>query len=195
LGEIEQTLAGNAAVQSCAVLAREDDPGNKQLVAYVIPARTVSASARDLQDFLKQRLPEFMVPAQFVFLDAFPLTQNGKVDRKALPAPTRDEVPAGRAFVAPRTDTEKTLAGIWAPLLNLERIGVHDDVFDLGANSLVGMRAVTQIRRVFDVNVQLRNLFERPTVAGLAETIERLSLFACPAAASREAGEREEITL
>src|ERR1035438_1205298 len=107
LGEIEATLAGHPAVQSCAVLAREDEPGNKHLVGYVVARNEESPGVEELQNFLKQRLPEYMAPAQFVFLDAFPLTPNGKVDRKALPAPSSKDIAAARQFVAPRTEAEK----------------------------------------------------------------------------------------
>jgi amino acid adenylation domain-containing protein len=175
LGEIEQAVAGHEAVDSCAVLAREDTPGNKQLVAYVVFARGQATSAEALHEFLKQRLPEFMLPAQFAFLDALPLTQNGKVDRSALPLPTGEHIAADRQYAAPRSQTESTLAAIWTELLALERIGIDEDVFDLGAHSLVAMKAVVQIRERFCVDVPLRNLFEYPTVAGLAELIDRLS--------------------
>jgi acyl carrier protein len=176
LGEIEQSLAAHATVQSCAVLAREDEPGNRRLVAYVVAAPGAQGESQALHEFLRQRLPEFMVPAQIVFLGSLPLTPNGKVDRKALPAPGRDDAVAARPFVSPRTETETRLAEIWASLLGIERVGMHDDVFDLGAHSMLAMRAVVRIREAFEVNLQLRNLFERPTVAGLAELVDGVRL-------------------
>jgi acyl carrier protein len=175
LGEIEATLASHAAIASCAVIVRESAPGEQQLIAYVTVVNGGSVKGQDLQLHLKQKLPEYMLPARYVFLDALPLTPNGKVDRKALPAPTREDAPADDGYVAPRTETEVALARIWAELLGIPRIGIHDDVFDLGAHSLLAMRAVTQIRQEFDVNLQLRNLFERPTPAGLAEMIDAMA--------------------
>ncbi|HUF82052.1 MAG TPA: amino acid adenylation domain-containing protein [Burkholderiales bacterium] len=194
-GEIEHALTAHPDVQSCVVLAREDDPGNQRLVAYVIAGKGASPTARTLHEFARQRLPEFMTPAQFVFLDAFPLTYNGKVDRKALPAPSGQHTPESRPFVAPRTQTETTLAGVWSGLLEAGRIGIHDNVFDLGAHSLLAMRAVMQIRALFNVDLQLRNLFERPTVAELAEAIDGLAWLAHGAAPAGAADGREEIAL
>jgi acyl-coenzyme A synthetase/AMP-(fatty) acid ligase/acyl carrier protein len=191
LGEIEQVLAGHPSVGAAAVLAREDTPGHKQLVAYVVPSQ---GNAEALHAFLKERLPEYMVPTQIVFLDALPLTQNGKVDRNALPAPCGADLAAGRELAAPRTPTEASLAQIWRELLAIERIGIHEDVFDLGAHSLLAMKAVVQIREVFELDVPLRNLFEYPTVAGLAELIDSLSWAAGKPPAQAGAG-REEIAL
>jgi amino acid adenylation domain-containing protein len=119
LGEIEATLAGEPRVKSCAVLVREDVPGNKQLVGYVVPRGDSSPTAEDLREFLKLKLPEYMAPAQFVFLHSIPLTQNGKVDRKALPAPSLGEAPAGGESASPRTETQKALAEIWVILLKI----------------------------------------------------------------------------
>lgn len=196
LGEIEATLASHPAIGSCAVIARETTPGEQQLIAYATVAHGASANAPDLHQHLKQKLPEYMLPAHYVFLDALPLTPNGKVDRKALPAPTREDAPADDGYAAPRTETEVALARIWAGLLGIPRIGIHDDVFDLGAHSLLAMRAVTQIRQVFDVNLQLRNLFERPTPAGLAEMIDAMSWNATAPSTTAPAGtDREETVL
>jgi len=172
LGEIEATLANHPRLKSCAVLAREDEPGNKQLVGYVIPRVDESPTAEDLRHFLKQKLPEYMVPAHFVFLKSLPLTPNGKIDRKALPAPGRTRPELDKAFVAPRTPTEELLAEIWVQLLHLERVGVHDNFFDLGGHSLLATQAVSRMREAFQVEIPLRRLFEVPTVAGLAESIE-----------------------
>jgi amino acid adenylation domain-containing protein len=171
LGEIEATLASDPRVKSCAVLVREDEPGNKQLVGYVVPREGQSPTAEDLQQFAKQKLPEYMAPAHFVFLDSIPLTTNGKVDRKALPAPTYGGVSEGKGFVAPRTETEKALAEIWAKLLKLEQIGIHDDFFDFGGHSLMAMKAVSQIEEKFGVNVSLAGLLEAPTIAELAKKL------------------------
>jgi amino acid adenylation domain-containing protein len=173
LGEIEAALAAHPGVQSCTVLAVEETPGNKQLVAYAIPQGNRSPAAEDLKDFLKQSLPEYMVPAQFVFLDSFPLTQNGKIDRKSLPAPSHGNISAAHEFVAPRTETEKKVAAMWIELLKVERIGIHDDFFDLGGHSLMAIKALSRIREEFDVDLPLATLLQAPTVAQLAALLHK----------------------
>jgi amino acid adenylation domain-containing protein len=197
LGEIEAALAGHPDVQSCAVIAREDEPGQRQLAAYAVARGGRELNAGDLDAFLRERLPEHMVPAHIVLLPSLPLTPNGKVDRKALPQPPR--VARSDALAGPGSATERAVAGIWAALLNIETIGLDQDLFDLGAHSLMAVRAVAQIREKFQVDIQLRNLFERPTVAGLAELIDGMSWLkserTVDAAASPEAGAREEIAL
>jgi len=174
LGEIEATLASDPRVKSCAVLVREDEPGNKQLVGYVVAREGSSPTADDLQQFVKQKLPEYMSPAHFVFLESMPLTTNGKVDRKALPAPSHEgsSAAADGEFAAPRSETEKALADIWTKLLKVERIGIHDDFFDFGGHSLMAMRAVSQIEERFGVNLSLAGFLEAPTIAGLAEKLQ-----------------------
>jgi amino acid adenylation domain-containing protein len=197
LGEIEAVLAGNAGVRACVVLAREDAPGDKELVAYVVLKAEAPAGglAPALRAFLKERLPEFMVPTHFIAVAAFPLTRNGKIDRDALPPPAGGEAPAAADDDLPRTETERTLAAIWAKLLKRERIGIGEDVFDLGAHSLLAMRALSQIRDAFDVNVPTRNLFEHPTVAGLAGVIDRLTFLEASNRGGGGDGVREEIRL
>jgi amino acid adenylation domain-containing protein len=173
LGEIEAALAAAPNVQSCAVLAREDKPGNKQLVGYVVARSNELPATGELQTFLEQSLPEYMVPAQFVFLDSLPLTHNGKIDRKALPAPAEATTGAGGP---PRSETEKMIAAIWTELLRVEGVGIEDDFFDLGAQSITAVGLVAQLRAAFDVNIELATLFERPTIAGLAEAVDVLVL-------------------
>jgi acyl carrier protein len=175
-------------VQSCAVIVREDEPGNRQLVGYAVPRKPRALDAAGLQAHLAERLPDYMVPAHLVLLEHLPLTQNGKVDRKALPAPKAAE------GVAARTPTESRLAAIWAALLGIEAVGIDQDVFDLGAHSLLAVRAVAQMREEFAVDVQLRNIFERPTVAELAALIDGLSWLGQRPARAEE-GEREQIAL
>jgi amino acid adenylation domain-containing protein len=172
LGEIEAALTAAPGVQSCAVLAREDDPGNKQLVAYVV-APGNGLPAAELQTFLGKTLPEYMVPVHFVFLDELPLTPNGKVNRKALPAPEKANTGAGGP---PRTETEKSVAAIWSELLNVEGVGIEDDFFDLGGQSMTAVGLVARLRAAFDLNIELAMLFERPTISGLAEAIDVLVL-------------------
>jgi len=174
LGEIEATLAAHPDVQSCAVLAREDTPGNKQLVGYVV-LRAPATDTGELTEFLGQRLAEYMVPTHFVRLDAMPLTENGKVDRKALPAVSQiEDAIAAKRFVAPRNDTETVLAEIWAKLLNVAAVGVDDDFFGLGAHSLLIIKAVSRIRDALGVEVPAQDVFERSTVAGLAVVVSKL---------------------
>ncbi|WP_394831236.1 non-ribosomal peptide synthase/polyketide synthase [Pendulispora rubella] len=164
LREIESALESHGAVQSSVVLAREDG-GEKRLVAYVIGELSSAA----LQEYLRAKLPGYMVPAAFVQLDAWPLNANGKVDRKALPAPDRT---AGAAYEAPRTDVEALVAGIVAEVLGLERAGVHDDFFELGGHSLTATRVMARLRALCGVDLPLRDIFEAPTVAALAERVE-----------------------
>jgi FkbM family methyltransferase len=141
---------------------------------------------------LKERLPHYMVPSAFVLMEQFPLTSNGKIDRQALPASFRSSVPPSCHGATPETETERALATIWTRLLKIETIGTGDDLFDLGAHSLLAMRAVTQIRETFGVNLHLRSLFEHPTIAGLAALIDDLSLLA--PVTSGDTQDREEIS-
>ena len=173
-GEIEAALEEHPAVRQAVVLAREDRPGENRLVAYVVRKPGQSATVRELRDFIKQRLPDYMVPASFVFLDRLPLTPNGKVDRKALPAPEPGRSGLERGFVAPRTPIEEVLASIWAEVLKRDGVGVQDNFFELGGHSLLATRMMSRVREAFQVEVPLRSLFEAPTVAGLAEAIEVL---------------------
>jgi amino acid adenylation domain-containing protein len=172
LGEIESTLSAHPGVQSCTVLTREDIPGNKQLVAYLVAHHRESLDAENVRNFLKRKLPDYMVPAYFVFLDCFPLTQNGKIDRKALPAPSHKDTHAAMEFVLPRTQAEKKLVAIWMELLEVERIGIYDDLFELGAHSLLAIRALSKIEEVFEVRLSMRTLFPTATIARLAEALE-----------------------
>jgi amino acid adenylation domain-containing protein len=193
LGEIEAALREQDAVQDAVVLAREDDTGEKQLVAYVTPKQSLMPAT--LREHLKARLPQYMVPSAFVLMDSLPLTLNGKIDRQGLAGLPFENVAPAREFVSPRTETEKALAVIWSQLLKVENIGIDDDVFDLGANSLQAMKALTQIRDALEVNLALRNLFEHPSVASLAKVIDELSWLANAKTPSRNLGGREEIVL
>jgi amino acid adenylation domain-containing protein len=168
LGEIESALRRSEGVADCVVVAREDVPGEQRLVAYTVG----EAEAEELRAHLRRELPEYMVPSAFVSLDALPLSANGKLDRKALPAP--ELASAEAKYVAPRTPTEEVLAGIWAEVLRLERVGVHDSFFDLGGHSLLATRVVSRVRDVFAVELPLRALFEGPTVAVLAVRVEEM---------------------
>lgn len=171
LGEIEANLLVHANVRAAAVLAREDAEGERQLAAYVVPDPRGLLTAGELQDFLKQRLPDYMIPRQCVLLDALPLTENGKIDRSALPHISYRDVAVADRFAAPRTEAERKLAAIWSKLLDLEQIGIHDDVFDLGAHSLMAIRAVSRIRAEFEAELQIQTIFANPTVAALAKVL------------------------
>ena len=179
LGEIEAVLAQHPAVREAAVLVREDRAGNQWLVGYVVPRE----AARDGEDapldtaalraFLRERLPEYMVPTHYVVLEAMPLTPNGKVDRKALPAPESERPALEREYVAPRTETESKLAQLYADLLGVERVGLYDGFFELGGHSLLATQLVSRLRRTFGVELPLRSLFEEPTVAALALAVDQ----------------------
>jgi len=193
LGEIEATLDQHAGVGQSVVLAREDAPGDQRLVAYVVPREQAPSSA-ELKEHLLRTLPQYMVPSAFVFLETLPLTSSGKVDRKALPAPDSDRQ-LKDAYVAPRTDCELNLAGIWQQILRIEKVGVDDNFFDLGGHSLAAPRIISRLRTASGFSLPLRDLFEHPTVAGLAEVIDRLSSSATPRAPIYGTGVREEIEL
>jgi amino acid adenylation domain-containing protein len=172
LGEIEANLVAHPAVRSSTILAREGAPGSKQLVAFVIPQSGELTRADDLKKFLQQRLPDYMVPVQFVFLDSFPVTQNGKIDRKSLAALPYKDAPAAQNFSAPRTETEATLAAIWRSQLRQERIGIHDNFFELGGDSLLAMMVLSEIREMFGIVLSMRTFFSGATIAGLAKAME-----------------------
>jgi amino acid adenylation domain-containing protein len=167
-GEVESAVAAHPGVREARVIVREDTPGEKRLVAYLVGGVEVE----EVRAYLRQNLPEYMVPGGFVVLESLPLTRNGKLDVRALPAP---EYGAGEdRYVAPRTATEDVLAGIWAEVLGLERVGVEEGFFDLGGHSLLATRVVARARQAFGMEVPLRALFEAPTVAALAARIEAL---------------------
>ncbi|WP_442936453.1 non-ribosomal peptide synthase/polyketide synthase [Nostoc sp.] len=171
LGEIEAILSQHPGVRENVVVAREDIPGEKRLVAYFVPELEQTPTTNELRIFLKEKLPQYMVPSAFVSLEFLPLTPNGKVDRKALPAPDSHNTQAVN-FVAPRTPVEEVLAGIWANVLHLEKVGVLDNFFDLGGHSLTTIRVMSQVNETFQMKLPLRHLFTAPTIAELAQTIE-----------------------
>ncbi|MFJ5519193.1 amino acid adenylation domain-containing protein, partial [Streptomyces griseoluteus] len=173
LGEIETALVAHPQVAQAAVIAREDRPGDKRLVAYVVAVPGNAVDASDLRASLGKRLPEYMVPAALVVLDTLPLTVNGKLDRRVLPAPDYD--PA-TAFQAPRTAREQALCEVFGETLGLDRVGIDDGFFDLGGHSLLATRVVSRIRTALGVELPLRTLFEAPTVAQLADHIERADI-------------------
>jgi amino acid adenylation domain-containing protein/non-ribosomal peptide synthase protein (TIGR01720 family) len=195
LGEIEAALRSHPAVGMCVVLAREDKPNDTRLVAYIVPTkderrktkeverdpafrvpsgRQASSFVQELRDHLGQTLPNYMLPSAFVMLAALPITAHGKIDRHALPQPDAPWTDPSDAFAAPRSPIEELLAGIWSDVLQLEHVGVHDNFFSLGGHSLLATQIISRIYDVFQVALPLRDLFEMPTIARLAEQIARV---------------------
>jgi amino acid adenylation domain-containing protein len=169
LGEIEAALRRLPGVRDAVALVREDEPGDRRLVAYVVPAGGPAPSA--LRAGLRESLPDYMLPSAFVTLPALPLTQSGKVDRRALPAPGGERPDLESAFAAPRNPVEEMLAGIFGEVLKLDRVGVHDDFFVLGGHSLLVAQVATRTRQALQVELPIVEVFRRPTVAGLAELV------------------------
>ncbi|SEC47099.1 non-ribosomal peptide synthase domain TIGR01720/amino acid adenylation domain-containing protein [Amycolatopsis tolypomycina] len=182
-GEIEATLLGLPDVGSAAVLAREDEPGRKRLVAYVVAATPdAPPSAARLREHLSRSLPDYMVPSAFVPLDELPLTRNGKLDHRALPAPTEAST---ESLVEPRTETERTAAVVLATVLGLERVGADGHFFELGGDSILSIRFTSALREAFGVDVSPRTVFDHPTVAGLAAALPAASATPRTAAITR----------
>lgn len=170
LGEIEAALTSWPSAKSCAVLAREDAPGDKQLVGYLVLKENQQPDTEELQAFLKKLLPEYMVPSRFVFLDSFPLTPNGKIDRKALPATVEQQKPTAK-FEPAKDDVEEMLVGIWEKVLKVKPVGVTDDFFDLGGHSLLALRVSVEIEKQCQVKLPLASLFTTSTIRELAATL------------------------
>jgi acyl carrier protein len=173
LGEIEATVMQLGEVKEAVVVAHGDGAGNKVLVCYVVMPERDAQHINQVREYLKEKLPDYMVPQAFVQLAELPLTPNGKVDRSALPDPDQSRPELIANYVAPRTPTEETLALMWAEVLKVERVGVEDDFFDLGGHSLLATQIISRVRETFKVEVPLRNLFENPTVAALAELLDK----------------------
>jgi len=169
LGEIETALLVHDAVQAAVVLVKEDEFSEKRLVAYLVPAGTeFSISIGELRTWLRQRLPEYMVPSTFVVLEEFPLTPNGKVDRRALLAADGTQPSSEADFVAPRNAVEEALVDIWTSILGVERVGVNDNFFEVGGHSLMATRVLSKVRAIFRMELPLRVIFEYATIAELA---------------------------
>jgi len=155
------------------IVARDrDSSGEKELAAYVVGSRETAPTISELRHFLEEKLPQFMIPSVFVFLDSLPLTSNGKVDRNAL-QPDDSRPLLGHEFVAPATEIEELIAQVWREVLKRDEIGVHDNFFELGGHSLKATQVLSRLRHTFHVELPLRALFETPTIAGLAEAITR----------------------
>ncbi|MEG3936130.1 amino acid adenylation domain-containing protein [Microcoleus sp. B13-B4] len=173
LGEIESTLSQYPAVRQCAVIARIDTDSDKRLVAYIVADQQQKPTTDELRRFLKQKLPDYMVPSAFVFPDALPLTPNGKIDRRALPAPDRLKQEPASTFVPPSDDLEIQLTKIWENVLGKKPIGVKDNFFDLGGHSLLAVRLFAQIEKTFGKNLPLATLFQAPNIEELANILRQ----------------------
>ncbi len=173
LGEVETVIGQHPLVKENVVMAREDVPGDRRLVAYLVKNEGVEGGTSDVRNYLKEILPDYMVPAVFVYLDAIPLTANGKIDRRILPAPEA-EMMEQNEYIAPSTEFEERIASIWEEVLHVERVSVKDNFFDLGGHSLMVTQVVSRVNKEFGVKMPLRMLFEAPTVTDLALRAEAL---------------------
>ncbi|MEH1822387.1 MAG: amino acid adenylation domain-containing protein [Nostoc sp.] len=189
LGEIETVLAAHPQVKEAVVIPREDEPGNKRLVAYIVPKQHLDTS--DLLCYLKQKLPEYMLPSAFVKLLDVPLTPSGKIERRALPAPLSREIRnVSTDLIPPRTATEEVLAEIWSDVLRLEKVGIHDNFFALGGHSLSAMQVISRLRETFKVELPISCLFDYPTVVELDRQISEYRQKEAGEQGSRGAGEQ-----
>jgi acyl carrier protein len=194
LGEIEAILGQHPTVRQAVVTIRANPTGEPRLVAYVVSQSDDRMDTRELHAALQETLPDYMIPSIFVPLEAVPLTPNGKVDRNALPEP--DVSISNRGFVLPRNATEGQLAHLWSEILGLEKVSIHDNFFELGGHSLLATRLISRLSETFELELPLRSLFEKPTIADLAEHIETLQLVLTQASRSTTAiGSRTEIEL
>ena len=177
LGEIEAALEAHSSVSEAVVVVREDQRGDKRLVAYVVPHQESVVAGSEIVPQLRadlgERLPDYMRPSVYVLLDRLPLTANGKVDRKALPAPDDARPELAQTYIAARTETEELIVGVWEEVLGIERIGIDDDFFDLGGHSLLAMQVISRLRDAFKLDLPVRLLFSKPTIRALATRVEK----------------------
>jgi len=176
LGEIAKTIRQHPEIDDAFVLALDADSDRSQIVAYAVTNQRSTISATDLRSYVRIKLPDYMVPARFIFLDALPVSPNGKIDRKALPVPGRLRPELDTPFVAGRTPLEKNLAQIWGEVLELDQIGIHDNFLDLGGNSLAATRIVSRVIAGFQIETSLPSLFHSPTVAEMAEVLSQYEI-------------------
>ncbi len=173
LGEIEALLASHPQIWETVVIVRDDTTGDKRLVAYIVPQSEKTITINEIRQFLKAKLPSYMVPNAFVILDALPLTANGKIDRRALP-PSESSSEPSEKYVAPRNPIEDILVNVWSEILKVEKVGINDNFFELGGHSLLATKLVAQIRDRLKIELPLRQLFNTATLAELAQGIEQL---------------------
>jgi len=176
LGEIEAVLGTHPAVHECVVVVQADASGNKYIIAYIVLEGEQMPGGDELRTLLKQKLPEYMIPSTFMILDALPLSPNGKLDRNALPAPDSEKSLRETSRVAPRTPLEEELASIWRQILNIEQVGVYDDFFEIGGHSLLVTQVIARVRDTCHVDLPLQVMFKTPTIAALAEAIEKVKM-------------------
>ncbi|MFY0528922.1 phosphopantetheine-binding protein [Archangium gephyra] len=179
LGEVEAVLRKQSGVADAVVVVREDVPGNKQLVAYLV-GEGAGPEVAALRTGLRERLPEHMVPSSFMVLPSLPLSPSGKVDRKALPAPDASQQRAGETFAPPRTETERALAALWQEVLQVPKVGLHDRFFDLGGNSLTLVQIHSRMRSQLGIDVPLTELFQYPSIGALAAYLLQRTAAAVP---------------
>ena len=170
-GEVEMRLSNHTAIKEVAVVAQRYQSGDKRLVAYFVPSSKPAPNTSELRRFLSEKLPDYMIPSAFVMLEAMPLTPNGKVDRKALPIPDSSRPELDTPYVAPRTPVEKEVAQMWAEVVGVDQVGIHDNFFDLGGHSLAATRVISRVINTFKVELHIKSLFESPTVADMAVVI------------------------
>ncbi|WP_436866196.1 non-ribosomal peptide synthase/polyketide synthase [Bacillus fungorum] len=175
LGEIENVLIEHESIKEAVAIEREDVVNDKRLVAYVIADNDKQPNLSSLRSLLKRNLPDYMVPSAIVVMDKFPLTPNGKIDRRELPIPKGTELTGNHEFEAPRTEMEKQLADIWCNILRVNQLSIHDSFFESGGHSLLATQLISRLRKELNVELPLRSLFENPTIAGLAMEVEGLS--------------------
>jgi aryl carrier-like protein len=171
LGEIEAVLGQHPKVRETVVVAREDIPNNQRLVAYVVPASEITFSAQELRDYIKEKLPDYMVPSAIVELNKLPLSPNGKIDRRALPVPEIQRLDLKEAYEAPNSEVERAIAKIWLEILHLEQVGINDNFFDLGGNSLLMVQINHKLREILNYDISVVEMFQNPTIKSLAKYI------------------------
>jgi aspartate racemase len=173
LGEVESVLGRHPAVEEAVVIAREDVPGDKRLVAYVVAGHEPTPTFSELRSFLKEKLPDYMIPTAFVFLDLLPLTPNGKVDRRVLPAPEPSRSELEAVYVAPQSEVERIIAEIWQQILRIEQVGLLDNFFDLGGHSLLLTQIHNKFQGLFKKEIPIADMFRYPTIKALADHLAR----------------------
>jgi acyl carrier protein len=174
LGEIEAVLSQHPGVSKSAVLLREDAPGDRRLVAYIVPSQETAPGISEMRRFLQERLPVYMMPTAFVQLENLPMTPNGKVDRRALPATSGRQRGWEVVYVAPETDVERAIAAIWQEVLRVGKVGINDNFFQLGGQSILAIQIIQRINQIFQVNLPMRVIFDEPTIVGLSVLVEEI---------------------
>ena len=193
--EVESVLGGHPAIRETAVIAREISPGDMRLIAYVVLAGQAAATVKDLNSFMKERVPDYMVPSSFVTLDALPRTPHGKIDRQALPAATISRPELDAAFVPPQNEVEQAIATVWRTALQVDQVGIHDNFFDLGGNSLGMMRVHSQLRDRFQKEFPLIRMFKYPTINLLARYLCQQENEGMPLVSSGDRGRKQQEAL